>query len=235
MLVLISAILGLSFLDMSIEFFGGSELQSPQHTVLSGLHLSVSSGHYCSTLPVECVLCRPLSLLLWLDQEAWPFEGGLHWRVQSKELCTCQELEEKFGRSQMFYKLKLVLQLSISIIALLINATNFVKQDFKEEFDCPRDCIPEDGNHTNQALPNCTEVWPLDGQFRCVYNSLRLLNFLHSTAFGLLGLTIVVLSIRFVWTCSRHATELGAKKITDFCFNSCLHPEGFSFTPWKVL
>ena len=135
----------------------------------------------------------------------------------------------------MFYKLKLVLQLSISIIALLINATNFVKQDFKEEFDCPRDCIPEDGNHTNQALPNCTEVWPLDGQFRCVYKSLRLLNFLHSTAFGLLGLTIVVLFIRFVWICSRHATELGAKKITDFCFNSCLHPEGFSFTPWKVL
>ena len=135
----------------------------------------------------------------------------------------------------MFYKLKLVLQLCISIIALLINATNFVKQDFKGEFDCPRDCIPEDGNHTNQALPNCTEVWPLDGQFRCVYNSLRLLNFLHSTAFGLLGLTIVVLSIRFVWICSRHATELGAKKITDFCFNSCLHPEGFSFTPWKVL
>ena len=52
----------------------------------------------------------------------------------------------------------------------------------------------------------------------------------------LLGLMIAVLVIGLVWSgLSRHANELGAKRIADFCFSSCLQPEAFSFTSWKAL
>ena len=44
--------------------------------------------------------------------------------------------------------------------------------------------------------------------------------------YGLLGLMIAVLVIGLVWSgLSRHANELGAKRIADFCFSSCLQPD----------
>ena len=109
---------------------------------------------------------------------------------------------------------------------LVVNAVYFKEEDFEEEFDCPKNCVL-DGSGT-QSTPNCSDLWPLNEQFECVYNSFRLLFFLFCAMYGLLGLMIIVLVIGLIWSCvGRHATELGAIKVAEFCFNSCLHPEAF--------
>ena len=69
----------------------------------------------------------------------------------------------------------------------------------------------------------------------CVCDSLILLRFLYYAQYVLLGLAILVFITGLVWTYCPHATELGAKKIAEFCFASCLDPEAFSSASWQVL
>ena len=257
-LVLISAILGLSFLDISIEFFRGSEVQCffeiDNFTISKGNYIN----SYCyGSLPntqyyLVFILISALVVIaphyLWNAYYAANFDfffDLIKKLDRLRDACTgeysslnferVKKLEEKFSKPRIFrfYVLKLSLQLFISVVTLVVNAIYFRKEDFQEEFNCPKNCVTN-GRGT-QSTPNCSDLWPLNNQFKCVYNSLRLLDFLHSTVFGLLGLTIVILSIGLFWILGRHATELGAKRVADFCFNSCLHPEAFSFTSWKVL
>ena len=108
-------------------------------------------------------------------------------------------------------------------------------EDFDEDFLCPKNCVFAGSNSTNPAKPNCSEHWPLNKQVMCVYNLLGLLQSLCYAQYVLLGLTILVFITGLVWTYSPHATELGAEKIAEFCFASCLDPVAFFFTSWKVL
>ena len=258
-IVLVSSMLGLSFLEISIEFFRGSEVQCYFDN-----NFSISKGNYINSycygsLPntqYYLVFILISALVLFAPHYLWNSYFSAHFdfffdlikkldrlrdtntgEYSSQNFERVKKLEERFSKSQIFffYKTKLVLQWISCVVVLVVNAVYFRKEDFKEEFDCPMNCaLDGDGNLTT---PNCSDLWPLDEQFRCVYNSFRLLNFLHSTMYGLLGLMITVLVIGLVWSgLSRHATELGAKTIADFCFSSCLHPEAFSFTSWmKIL
>ena len=260
-LVLISAILGLSFLDISIEFFRGSELQCyfelDNFTISKGNYIN----SYCyGSLPSTqyyLVFILVSALVIIAPHYLWSAYFAAHFDFffdlikkldRLRDINTgeydplnferVKKLEEKYSKSRIFrfYKLKLVLQLTITCVALIVNATYFRMEGFDENFLCPKNCVLSGSNSTNQVEPNCSELcWPLNKQVMCVYNSLRLLRFLYYALYVLLGLAILVFITGLVWICSRHATELGAKEIAKFCFTSCLDPEAFSSTPWKVL
>ena len=259
-LVLVSAMLGLSFLEISIEFFRGSEVQCyfdiDNFTISKGNYInsycygSLPNTQYYLVFILISALVAIAPHYLWnayfvanfdfffdLIKKLDRLRDTNTGEYSSHNFERVKKLEEKFSNSQIFffYKGKLVLQLFISLVALGVNIGFFWNDDFDSRFDCPKNCaLDGDGNLTT---PNCSDLqWPLNERFKCVYNSFRLLNFLHKTMYGLLGLMIAVLVIGLVWSgLSRHANELGAKRIADFCFNSCLHPEAFSFTLWKAL
>ena len=258
-LVLISAMLGLSFLDISIEFFRGSEVQC----YFDIDNFSVSKGNYINSycygsLPnaqyyLVFVLITALFVIaphyLWSGYFAAQFDFFFdliknldrlrdthtgEYNPQNFE--RVKKLEEKFKKPRifLFYLLKLVLQLVFCVIALGVNIWFFDVDDFSVKFDCPRNCAFDGSGNLNCSAPD--QKWPLNEQFNCVYNSFRLLDFLHKAMFGLLGMIICVLILGFSWSClGRHTNELGAKRIADFCFNSCLQPEAFAFTPWTAL
>ena len=259
--ILVSAILGLSFLDISIEFFRGSEVQCYFEIENFTLAKSAFINSFCygSLPPTQYYLIFILisALIIIAPHHLWGAYFAAHFdfffdlikkldrlrdsstgEYNPQNFERVKKLEEKFSKSRIFrlYKMKLALQFVISIVVLFINIFYFPKADFNEEFKCPKDCIPADGNASaSPDRPNCTDIWPLDQQVTCVYNSLKLLSFLHETAYGLLGLTIVVLIIGLVWIFGRHTTELGAKEIADFSFTSCLPPESFAFPSWTAL
>ena len=258
-LVLVSSMLGLSFIEISIEFFRGSEVQCyfdvdnftipNRNYINSYCYGSLPDTQYYLVFILISALVVFAPQFLWSAYFAALFDFFFDLikkldrlrdtntgEYSPQNIERVKKLEKRFNKSQifLFYKLKLVLQLIICVVILILNAAYFRKEDFEEEFDCPKNCVP-DGNG-NQSIPNCSDIWPLDQQLRCVYNSFRLLNFLHSTVYGLLSLMIVVLVIGLIWSgLSRHANELGAEAVADFCFHSCLDPEAFSFSSWKTI
>ena len=116
----------------------------------------------------------------------------------------------------LLYKLKLIVQLVISIVVLLANWFYFSSDDFNNTFSCPRDDVN-------------LSTWPLEKSLTCVYKPLDLLWFLHLAAFGLVSTCILFSIIGIVWCLIRHTNELGAKEIAQFCEVSCLPPEEHDF------
>ena len=261
--VLISAIFGLSFLVILTKFFSRSELQCYNFEmdnltifqvgyINSYCHGSLFNAQFYL---VFILVLAPIIIAphyLWSDYFSSHFDSFFD--MIKKLDCVrdvntgeydplnfklVNNLEESYCKSRRifhFYKLKLVLQLTITFVALIFNATYFKMKDFDNDFLCPKNCF-SGSNSTNPAKPNCSELggWPLKEQVMCVCDSLIFLLFLYYAQYVLLGLAILVFITGLVWICSPHATELGAKKIAEFCFASCLDPEAFSSTSWKVL
>ena len=228
-IVLVSSMLGLSFLEISIEFFRGSEVQCYFNN-----NFTISKGNYINSycygsLPntqYYLVFILISALVLFAPQYLWNSYFSAHFdfffdlikklyrlrdtntgEYSPQNFERVKKLEERFSKSQIFffYKAKLVLQWITCVIVLVVNAVYFKEKDFEEEFDCPKNCVL-DGSGT-QSTPNCSDLWPLNEQFECVYNSFRLLFFLFCAMYGLLGLMIIVLVIGLIWSCvGRHAT-----------------------------
>ena len=252
LLYLVSAILGLSFLNITVEFFRGSTI----HCYISDTGASRDQvtylNNYCySSLPnsqyyLIFTLISALTIIaphyLWASYFGAYFEfffnltKKLHrlrdtktgeYNLYNFELV--EKLEQKFSSSNpwMFhwYKLKLLAHLVMCTIVELVNVFYFEADDFNKSFPCPAD-----SNILN------TTVWPLPEQLNCVYNSLTLLYFLRNTALGLVAAAIVVNMIGLVWCFLPHTTELGAKDIAAFCNVSCLPPEEYTFPSiWRVV
>ena len=248
---LVSAILGLSFLDISVEFFRGSVIQCYTPDNITNRDQTAYLNNYCySSLPntqyyLIFILISALLIIaphyLWLSYFEAHFDyffdlvRKLHRLREAKtgqysllNFNLVKKLEQKFATSNTLifrlYKLKLFGQLVISVIFLLINALYFKEKDFEETFDCPKDT----------KILN-TSAWPLLEEVTCVYNSLKLLSFLHNTAFGLISAAIVVIIVGLGWCVLRHPTELGAKEIASFCNISCLSPEEFVYPSLRLI
>ena len=242
---LVSAILGLSFLDISVEFFRGSIIQCYITDVAASRDQVAYLNNYCySSLPnsqyyLIFILISALIIIaphyLWTSYFGAYFDfffdlaKKLHRLRDTKtgeynpyNFELVKKLEQKFSSSNpwMFrwYKLKLLAQLGVCLIVETVNAFYFEADDFNESFLCP----------TSTGLLNTT-VWPLPEQLNCVYNSLTLLYFLRNTALGLVAAAVVVIIIGLVWCFVRHTNELGAKDIAAFCDVSCLPPEEYPF------
>ena len=242
---LVSAILGLSFLDISVEFFRGSIIQCYIANTAATRDQVAYFNNYCyGSLPNSqyyLIFILISALIIIAPHYLWTSYFGAYFDFffdLAKKLHRLRDtntgeyspynfelvkkLEQKFSSSNpwMFrwYKLKLLAQLGVCIIVQAVNAFYFDAEDFDESFPCP----------TDTSLLNTT-VWPLPEQLTCVYNSLTLLYFLRNTALGLVTAAIVVCIIGLVWCYARHTTELGAKDIAAFCDVSCLPPEEYPF------
>ena len=242
---LVSAILGLSFLDISIEFFRGSIVQCYISDTTVTREQVVFLNNYCySSLPNSqyyLIFILISALIIFAPHYLWTSYFKAHFdfffdlakklhrlrdtktgEYNSYNFELVKKLEQKFSSSNpwMFrwYKLKLLAQLGVCVIVETVNAFYFEADDFNELFPCP----------TDTSLLNTT-VWPIPEQLNCVYNSLTLLYFLRNTALGLVAAAIVVIMIGLVWCFVRHTNELGAKDIAAFCDVSCLPPEEYSF------
>ena len=239
---LVSAILGLSFLDLSVEFFRGSIVQcyTPEY-VMSRDHIAYFNNYCYGSLPNSqyyLIFILVSALLIIAPHYLWTSYFGAHFEFffdLAKKLHRLRDtktgeynlynfelvkkLEEKFSSSKppwifRWYKLKLFTQLAICVVILIINAIVFKDKDFKESF-----CCPKDTNDLN------TTAWPIEEQISCIYNSLNLLYFLRNITFALVSLAVIVIIVGLVWCHVRHTTELGAKEIAEFCHASCLPPQ----------
>ena len=242
---LVSAILGLSFLDISVEFFRDSIIKCYIADTAATRDQVAYFNNYCyGSLPDSqyyLIFILISALIIIAPHYLWTSYFGAYFDFffdLAKKLHRLRDtntgeyspynfqlvkkLEQKFSSSNpwMFrwYKLKLLAQLGVCIIVQAVNAFYFNAEDFDESFPCP----------TDTSLLNTT-VWPLPDQLTCVYNSLTLLYFLRNTALGLVTAAIVVCIIGLVWCYARHTTELGAKDIAAFCDVSCLPPEEYTF------
>lgn len=69
------------------------------------------------------------------------------------------------------------------------------------------------------------EKWPLPFSVDCVYSPLRLLSVLQYANYGLIIVAIFVLAWGLAWCFFQHTTELGAEEVANFSFSSCLLPK----------
>ena len=247
---LVSAILGLSFLDLSVEFFRGTIIKCYIADTATRKDQVAYFNNYCyGSLPSSqyyLIFIIISALIIIAPHYLWTSYFGAYFNFffdLAKKLKDLREtdgeyspynfqlvkkLEHNFSSSSpwMFrwYKLKLLAQLGACMIVQAVNAFYLDAEDFEESFSCPTD--------TN--LLNTT-VWPLPEQLTCIYNSLTLLYFLRNAAFGLVTAAIVVCIIGLVWCYTRHTTELGAKEIATFCHNSCLPPKEYPFLSTRMV
>ena len=243
---LVSALLGLSFVDISVEFFRGSsvqcftptdELSSPNRD-----HFAFLNSYCFGSLPntqFYLIFVLVSALLIIVPHYLWIAYFGKHFdfffdllkkldrlhdpntgEYDPFNFSCIEKLEERFSRDDSnsifrWYWMKLVAQFAVSIFTLVFNFLYF------KEFDA---------NFTCKITFNSTE-WPYSTRdIPCVYNSLTLLRLLQIAAGVLVGLVIVILLIGFIWCFGRHTTELGAKDIASFCFQSCLLPDKYNFS-----
>ena len=252
LLYLASGILGLSFLDISIEFFRGSIVQCYiSDTTVTREQVAYLNNYCYSSLPNSqyyLVFILISALIIFAPHYLWKSYFKAHFDFffdLAKKLHRLRDtktgeynpynfelvkkLEQKFSSSKpsMFvcYILKLLAQLGVCVVVETVNAFYFEADDFSESFPCP----------TDTSVLNTT-VWPIPEQLNCVYNSLTLLYFLRNTALGLVAAAVVVIIIGLVWCFVPHTTELGAKDIAAFCNVACLPPEEYTIPSlWKVV
>lgn len=250
MFYLVSAILGLSFLDISVEFFRGSVVQCFTPNDFTRDQISYLNNYCYSHLPHSqyyLIFILISALLIIAPHYLWNSYFGRHFdfffdlvkkldRLRDSSTGDynphnydlVRKLENKFSKFNTWiyrlYMLKLVTQLLISITVLLVNSFFFDNEDFKETFTCPE----------SLHLINTTE-WPVEAQVTCVYNSLNLLKFLRWAAFILLFLSIMFLLVGLVWGMIRHPNELGIEDVALFSVLSCLPPEEHNFPSTRTI
>ena len=238
----VTILLGLSFVDISVEFFRGSVVKcfAPTDIPIDRDHFAFLNNYCYGSLPhsqyyLVFLLVAALAIIgphyLWtayfekhfdyffdllrkLDRLHDPKTG----EYNPLNFAYIEKLEEKFSITKkiyFYYILKIHLQLLLCLAALAVNNTVFKDNDFETDFDC-------------DVNLNST-VWPYRMTIPCVYNTLRLLLFLRWTAFILLVFCCLVLLYGLLTIIGRHTAELGAKYVARFCYHSFLQPEHHQF------
>lgn len=112
---------------------------------------------------------------------------------------------------------KLIVQLLFTVGSFFASGFAFA-HEFNEVFDCP--------NNINES----PKGWDLNDTVPCVYPSIRFLQLLQYGDFALLSIIFLVLVYAIFWTAIQcHPKELGYSKIAQFCFESCLNLEDYTF------
>lgn len=237
---LVTIMFGLSFVDISVEFFRGSRVQCfpPTEIPVDRDHFAYLNNHCYGSLPdtqyyLVFLLGSGIAILaphfLWnayfskhinfffdllkkLDRLRDPNTG----EYNQRNFAHVKKLEERFSdfgstRIFVFYVVKILLQLCICMIILLVNSLYFKNEEFEADFNC--------------TVRVVESIWPYDEIIPCVYNTLNLLRFLWVVEFIILAVCLLTLFYGLYWCFVDHKTELGAKDIATFCFESCLLPD----------
>ena len=241
-LFVVSSIIGLAAVDVVTEFLrgGGVSCFSPV-----GVELSEAQGEYINSycagflppgayIPAFMVIHAVLITIphyLWLSH----YGGNLDYffqltsslkRLRDKEsgeyvrenLVIVEQLETTFStydQNGMFlwYIVKLIVQLLWTLAGFLFAVWYFFR-GFNSNFYCPRDSV------------NVTETpfWPFDDQVACVFETLDLLQTIWWAEIALLALVCLGLILALIWCLGAHGSELGAKDVALFSFQSGLAP-----------
>ncbi len=239
-LFVVSSIIGLAAIDVVTEFIRGGDVScfSPQGVELSeaqGAYInsfcagSLPSGAYIPAFMVIHAVLITLPHYLWLNHYGGNFDFFFQLasslkRLREKgehvheNLVIVNQLETTFstyGRNAIFtfYVLKLIAQLFFSLIGIGF-VIGFFFQSFDSNFMCPRD------------FDNSTEdqFWPLETDVVCVFEALGLLQTLWWAEIALLAFVVLGLFWALIWCLSTHSSELGAKAVAQFSFQSGLAP-----------
>ena len=239
-LYVVSAIIGLTAIDVVTEFIRGSAVEcflpNPNETDITQVQNYINN--FCSgSLPATeyfpaFIVVHGILILaphyLWLNH----FGGNLDFFFQlafslerQRDVKTgdypennfriAQQLHSAFTafqRNFMFraYCGKLLLQLLLSLASFVLAIFYFT--DFDETFPCPQNS--KDTTNRNWPLPN--------EQVLCVFTALRLLAWIRIADIVLLALALVGLFWALIWAYSTHPTELGYKYVAAFSFQSGL-------------
>lgn len=251
--ILVTGILGLTFVDVVAEFF-----RQPSSTVLCNtpnnfsrdqtafvnsfcFNSLPSAQYYTFFITVHgLLLIAPHQLWTWLYSGYVEYFFDLAKSLDrlknsktgdydSKNTAIVTKLEKEFLSEKRLifalYKVKLLLQLAVAAGSLAVTWTLF--GDFTVIFQCPQNGSSLCTSH------QCSfdDQWP--STIDCAYIPLQLLSVLRYVDISLVSLVILVLLYGIAWCFQGHPTELGAEKMALFAFTSCLLPETYVFpSPW---
>lgn len=234
-LVVLSAIAGLTVLDIVTEYVKGS-------TVECFLPNGIASDHqtyvntFCSGnlpftqayFPVYIMITGALIAIphyLWLNHYRGNFEfffsevGNLN-RPTDTEASTMTQTEQNveivkrltnafatYKQSTIFsfYVVKLIAQWLATAASLVLGVVLFLDINFQNGFYCPRN------NATNA-------FWPFQQQVFCIYNTLLLVSGLRIAYLILICLLLICLTGALFYCFCTHATELGHEDVAKFCY-----------------
>lgn len=254
--ILVTGILGLTFVDVVAEFF-----RQPSSTVLCNTPGSFSRDQtafvnsFCfNSLPSAqyyTLFITVHGLLLIAPHQLWTwlFSGYVEYffdlaksldrlknsktgEYDSRNAAIVSKLEREFLTKNRWifalYKVKLLLQLGIAAGSLAVTWTVF--KDFTVVFQCAQN----GSSLCNSHRCSFDESWP--STIECVYIPLQLLSVLRYVDVSLVSILTLVLLYGFAWCYQGHPTELGAEKMALFAFTSCLLPETYVFpSPWSFI
>ena len=259
--ILVSAILGLSLLDIVSEYFRGAGVQcfSPSTVNESDEFTRAQAdfvNDFCSRgLPPtqyysSFILVHGLGLVaphyLWkaLFGAYFTFFFELANGLKGLRSTTTGEyaesnfesvykLQQEYGKSlRMFRFYYLKLLLQLGIAALSLILGVAYFDNFRPNFFCPGDLNTEAYQH-----------WPLGAvEVTCVYISLRFLSIVRGVDMAFVALTIPCILYGLGWCFVRHTKELGYAKIAHFVTESCFlarhyRPRRFSISrksPFRI-
>lgn len=235
-LYLVSIILALSAVDVVIEFIRGSGVAC---NVPGNTSTDYINSFCAGSLPItEFVPAFVFihGLVIMIPHYLWTAHYGGYFDYFFSTVSALEPLREEdtgefpyknqnivrqlqlsfstYKRNFVFilYIGKLLTQLVVGVVSLVISVLYFT--NFDVVFRCPRD-----SNDT--ADPS----WPLPTQVNCVFTSLKLLFWIRILDIFLIVLIILSIIWGLLWCASGHSSELSAKGVAKFTFQSGLIPD----------
>ena len=254
--VLVSAILGLTLLDIIAEFFSATGLQcyTPYNVeipdandftrdraayVISYCHQKLPRGEFFTVFLLAHGIAIIAPHFLWSSLFGGKFDHffGLvrelnrlrnlkTGQYDAKNFEIVRKLEKEYRQNMIYRGYKGKL-----FMQLLFSLTSFLLGVFFFGNDSflSTFCCPNRCEDINATLP---DDWPLETSLRCVY-PLRYLFVLRNLDVALVGAAIMVLIYGLLSMCMfRYPTELGYGIIANFVNKSCLTADDYVTKPW---
>ena len=247
-LYVVSVIMGLAVIDVVTEFIRNSDVScyAPSGAVLSVRQEDYINNFCSASLPITeyfpaFIVVHGILIAiphyLWLNHYGGSFDfffaqasdmdrthDKKKGEYSDKNYLIIQQLTLAFTTYKQnwmyrLYFLKLWGQFFISAAGFFV--TVFYFTDYNDTFYCPRNF-----NSSNNAAAD-SEFWPFDVQVRCVFNSLRLYSTIRIADMILVALLILCYIWAIFWCGSGHTTQLGAKQVAEFSFQSGMSPEHY--------
>ena len=251
--VVVSAILGLTVLDIAVEFFQrtGVQCYTPASVEMPDdftRDRAAFVNSYCSeSLPPSeyfpvFILAHGIMIVaphyLWRSLFGGYFDFFFDLvkdlnrlrniktgEYEAQDFEIVKKLEREYRRKSIFYTyiLKLGVQFLFALFSFIFGIAFF--HSFSPSFTCPRNA---DLSREKLAIG-----WPLNFTVDCVYSSLRFLGVIRFVDHALVGIAAVATLVGLVWCFLRHPVELGYRDIAKFVGDSCFLPENYVPKPFR--
>ena len=146
-------------------------------------------------------------------------------RFDARAFEIVRKLEEEYRYTTIYlsYKIKLLLQLVVSLSSFILIVFYFKSDLFLPYFPCPSILH-------NMTLP---KDWPLNTTIHCIHPSLHYLSIIRYVDMAFVGIAVVFLSYGLLWCGLQPVSELNRKHIAQFVVSSCLVAEDYDPEPFS--